>query len=368
MDRRRGVKRGTLRGSYKVCDENAKRRIIEAAERDGDWKAVAEANEVSLQTARRWIRMNEEGLEPKKKGGAMNKKLTPSHVNRIVEIIEENNQITLLGICQQMRREFGITVHTSTIHRHLKGKLYTVKKVTSMPLTANSLENRQKRAEFVRQVMCETARQKDIYYQDETNINLSCRRREGRSIRGVRCRISQPCSRGPNVHCWGLLGKRGLLFNEVVRGSIKAPRYNDLMIAALDSLLNFHQSLENVVIIIDNAPAHTSVERAISTIPRFNGVSILRLAPYSAPLNPIEYFWSAVKSSCKAKLSDQMMEIVNSTPPRLTQGEHRLRALETILKDALIEKNIASTCEKFFNHVQRFYADMIDLKDLLYST
>ena len=35
MDRRRGVKRGNRRVSYKVCDENAKRRIIEAAERDG---------------------------------------------------------------------------------------------------------------------------------------------------------------------------------------------------------------------------------------------------------------------------------------------------------------------------------------------
>ena len=335
MDRKRGVRRGTLRGSYKVCDDNAKRRVIEAAEREGDWKAVAKANEVSLQTARRWIRINDEGLEAKKKGGAKNNKLTSAHVNRIVELVEENSQMTLAEIRHQLRIEFGITVHTSTIHRHLKGKLYTVKKVTCVPSTANSLENRQKRADFVRQVMCETARQKEIYYQDETNINLFCRRREGRSIRGVRCRLSQPCSRGPNVHCWGLLGKRGLIFSQVCRGSIKAERYNDLMIAALDSLLQFSQSLENVVIIIDNAPSHASVERAISALPRFNGVTILRLAPYSAPLSPIEYFWSAVKSSCKANLSDQMTTILNSATPRLTQGEHRLQALETILRDAL---------------------------------
>ena len=367
MDKKRGVKRGTLRGSYKTTDENASRRIIDTAERQGDWKAVADANEVNIQTARRWIRMNDEGLEPSKKGGPRNTKLTSLHVDRIVKMIEENNQLTLEGIKQKLTLEFGITVHTSTIHRHLKEKLYTVKKVTCVPATANSPENRQKRADFVRQIMRETASQKEIYYQDETNINLFCRRREGRSVRGVRCRISQPSSRGPNVHCWGLLGKRGLAYSQVCRESIKADRYNDIMLSALDSLLNTHHSLENVVVVIDNAPSHSSVERAIAAIPRFNGVKILRLAPYSAPLSPIEYFWSSVKSHCKAQLSDQMSNILSTSTRQLTQGEHRLRALESVMQSALNEKNDSLVCEQFFNHVQQFYADIIDLKDLLYS-
>ena len=90
------------------------------------------------------------------------------------------------------------------------------------------------------------------------------------------------------------------------------------------------------------------------------------MAPYSAPLSPIEYLWSAVKSQCKSELAGRMSDILN-TSETLTQTEHRLRALESIMDEAVIVKSDPANCEQYFNHVQRFYADVLDAKDLLYG-
>ena len=42
---------------------------------------------------------------------------------------------------------------------------------------------------------------------------------------------------------------------------------------------------EDIVVVCDNAPAHSALEEVIEE-EEFAGVNILRLAPYSAPLNP----------------------------------------------------------------------------------
>ena len=51
----RGVKSGVIRGRYNRSDESAKKGIIESAEKQENWMAVATANGVKVETARRWI-------------------------------------------------------------------------------------------------------------------------------------------------------------------------------------------------------------------------------------------------------------------------------------------------------------------------
>ena len=238
----RGVKQGTLRGSYKKTDAVARQRILECANKEGDWKAVAAANDVTIQTARRWIRMDEEGVAARSKGGCRNVKVGDVHIQRMISLLEENSQLTLEGIKQRMRAEFGVVVSTSTIHRHLTNKLYTIKKVSCVPVTANTEENKQKRADFVRHLMHETALQKEIFYQDETNINLFCRRREGRSLRGVRCRIPLPSSRGANIHCWGLMGKRGMAYYN--KSAEDRSKVSDITISCREPLMDYCLSVD----------------------------------------------------------------------------------------------------------------------------
>lgn len=61
-------------------------------------------------------------------------------------------------------------------------------------------------------------------------------------------------------------------------------------------ILQILQQWENVdlVIVYDNPPCHSRLETATGT-----AVTLLRLAPYSPMLNPIETIWSKIKSFVK---------------------------------------------------------------------
>ena len=362
-----GVRRGSLRGSYNKCDPSSKRRIIECAEAHGNWKLVAEANGVKIQTARRWIHMSADELQVGPRGGAHNTKITDHHVTHMLQMLETNPQVTLAEIRTSVERQFGLKVNISTIHRHLKDQLFTVKKVSFVPSTANTDENKEKRATFVQRIMELTGAQKEILYQDETNVNLFCRRSYGRARRGQPCRVTVPTSRGPNVHCWGLLSKQGIVYSRVCRGSIKRERYREIMSSALQELLNTRESLQNVVIVIDNAPSHSCIEE-IAQEERFNGLTILRMSPYSAPLNPIEYLWSALKSKVKSEMARKLSEILDSsTNADLTQSEHRLRIVEDAIRRSLSESDIPGHCESYYNHVCSFYGNVMRMQDLEYG-
>ncbi|KAF0302272.1 hypothetical protein FJT64_025624 [Amphibalanus amphitrite] len=94
----------------------------------------------------------------------------------------------------------------------------------------------------------------------------------------------------------------------------------------------------------------------------FAGVEILRLAPYSAPLNPIEHIWSSVKATIKQEMSASFYEMLN-TPPDLTQTEHRLRFLERKI-DVAMAAVTPRACLRACNHVQRHFPRCLAMDDL----
>ena len=115
--------------------------------------AVATANGVKVETARRWIRMYSDGQAEKKRGGKTKEKVLEMHVARMIRLVEENPQITLQKIKCILQQEFDLHIHTSTINRHLTGNLFTVKKLRVIPSSANSDDNKQKRATCMRNIM-----------------------------------------------------------------------------------------------------------------------------------------------------------------------------------------------------------------------
>ena len=94
------------------------------------------------------------------------------------------------------------------------------------------------------------------------------------------------------------------------------------------------------------------------------GVEVLRLAPYSAPLNPIEECWSVLKSHVKQEMADTMSQMLNATlPAGVTQVEFRLQFLESII-DRKISTNTPSKCCNCINHVKKHYSNCIQMVDL----
>ena len=73
-----------------------------------------------------------------------------------------------------------------------------------------------------------------------------------------------------------------------------------------------HDPMSEVVIVCDNAPVHVNTGAVIEE-EEFNGAYLLKLAPYSALLNPIEECWSVFKSEIK-KLSKNGLQNLLSNP------------------------------------------------------
>lgn len=71
---------------------------------------------------------------------------------------------------------------------------------------------------------------------------------------------------------------------------------------------------DELAVVINNAPAHSTVERIVDYC---NGVQVISLGSYSSTLNGIESCWSVVKCSIKKELAVCQQELLN-TPPGIT--------------------------------------------------
>ncbi|DAZ98445.1 TPA: hypothetical protein N0F65_001146 [Lagenidium giganteum] len=95
-------------------------------------------------------------------------------------------------------------------------------------------------------------------------------------------------------------------------------------------------------LIIDNAPCHSRLGVVVAN-PEFSMVTLLRLAPYSCMLNPIENVFSAFKAHAKRYMRARQARLL-ATP----QGE-TIRADRTRM---LVEA--ANSCLPAFNHTVGF--------------
>lgn len=356
-DRMRGVKRGMKRGPYKKVGADARQRIIDCYKAGGDWKLAATANGVAVQTAYGYLKRGE-GDGPRKRGGATHRKVDATMVEKMLEYVEENGQITLAEIANKLHEATGVRVSTNTVHKHLNGKLYTLKVALPQPTAMNSAENKRKRAAFVRRVMEVNGRGKTVIYMDETNCNLFLRRSQGRSRRGTRCTVKTATGKGANIHVIGAITQTGMLYWERRRGSFRKEECCEWLRRALRSC---QEPLDRIVVVCDNAPVHRGLETVVEE-PEFQGVELLRTAPYSAPLNPIEACWSGMKAEMKRTMSSTFWEMMR-TEDGLTQTEHRLRYLERRI-DAAVPVITPLMCLKVCSHVQRHYASCLALEDL----
>lgn len=358
IPRQRGVKRGVKRGSYKRrVRQDTRLRIVLAAEGDEDWQALARANDVPVQTAYGWIRRSEETSKPR--GGYKKKSLNELQIQALLNYVEENPLITLQEIKTKAAIDHDITLSTTTIHNYLHCQMYTTKKVLQEPDAMNSPVNKEKRREYVQRLMDRIGQGKSIIFIDETNFNLFLRRSQGRSRKGTRCSVKSPASKGKNLHIIGAISQEGLVYIETRRGPYKK---EDCCEWLRRMLRNVTEPLHNVIVVCDNAPVHCSLETVFQE-EEFSSAELLRAAPYSAPINPIEECWSVLKSHIKRDMASRMPELLAETPRDLSKTEFRMRVLEEV-----VERNIncitPRLCLRTYNHIQRHFSAILDNNNL----
>lgn len=355
----RGVKTGTKRRNYiknsTTCE--AKKRVLAAVENHDDWKAVAVANGIATSTAYGWIRRSHDPI--KKRGGSRHRKVCQEHIEKMIEYVEENPYITLKEIGVKFALDTGVTVSTNTIHKYLEGQMYTVKKALPQPVTANSEINKRKRKEYVDKIMNRTGMGKTVIYIDETNVNLFLRRSQARARKGFRPAVKCAPSRGRNIHILGGIAQHGMVYWERRRGNYRKEDCNEWLRRMLRTIT---EPSQNIVVVCDNAPVHVDLERVVAE-EEFLGVEIVRLGPYSAPLNPIEECWSTMKAAMKRDLSNTFVTMMNTAPVGMSQTEYRMQYLERCIDNAVLTIT-CELCLKTLNHVQKHFAKVIQLQDI----
>ena len=103
---------------------------------------------------------------------------------------------------------------------------------------------------------------------------------------------------------------------------------------------------------MDNVPSHRNLEAKIEAQLSVTGAKILRLAPYSAPLNPIELIWNQVKAHIKRSVAESLEEIT-IVPSGFTQAEHRLNLMEKWSEEAfclVMEHNVCESVRHCASH------------------
>lgn len=338
------------RKKYNTYSETDRERIVACANRGEDWVSLAGTLNVNYKTAYGWISSGRE--LPHKKGGKKPKLLQNEQVDIIMGWLEENCTLTLKQIKDKINNEFQIEIGTTAIGNYLEGRLFTLKQVHKQPVNMNSHENKIRRAEYVRLLNGYIQEGKQIVWIDETNFNLFCRRTRGRSKTGNRAIQLLPASRGPNIHLIGGISAAGVVLIERRRGSFNSQAANRWLESLMISWENAGNRLHDLVIVCDNAPCHSRLEEVTNNTP----VILLRLAPYSPMLNPIETIWSKIKCYVKQNLQ---------VPVAVGQGlqEQRLVYLENIIDQA---KNtiVGGDCARSAQHATSFNGAVLALDDM----
>lgn len=136
------------------------------------------------------------------------------------------------------------------------------------------------------------------------------------------------------------------------RGSFTAATANAWVQTILTRWEETGNQLEDMVIVPDNAPCHKSLETVIDA----TQATLLRLAPYSPMLNPVEIIWSKVKAFVKTNL-----RVPNVIPPGVM--EQRLVYLENIIDQAKTTI-VGGDCARAAQHTTVYHAAALAMEDM----
>ena len=223
------------------------------------------------------------------------KKSLPVHRDYFLKETETNCQCTLSDLKKGLFERFNVTASTEVIRLHLDALLYTLKDIGYEPEQGNSAENKAITSKFASSLLDTQRQESPILYMDETNFNLHIIQWEGRSKRGSWCTEVSAGSRGANIYLIGCIGSQGLLHHAIKRCLFKKKKAAQWNKDCLKKVFAIYEQPE--VLVIDNSPCHSGVEHILTG--KFKEHKIIRLAPYSPMLNPIESVWSEIESKVK---------------------------------------------------------------------
>lgn len=340
-----------LRQQYRKNTQEDRKRIVECGNRGGDWVSLADTLDIKYKTAFHWIQSGRDTMLPK--GGIKPKILTDEEIDTVISWIEAESGTTLRQLKEKIWQNIHKEVSMSTIGNYLEGQLFTLKMVHHEPATMNTVDNKRLRARFVENLNRYIEQGKQIVWIDQTNFNLFCRRSKGRALAGSRAIQKLPAAKGPNVHLIGAISAASVVMMERRRGSFTAELANAWVASLLHRWQNLGNQLDDLVIVCDNAPCHSRLETVFDD----TAAVLLRLAPYSPMLNPIEIIWSKIKCYVKTHIT-----VPQVAAPGV--GEQRIIYLEGLIDQAK-DTIMGGDCARAAQHSTIHHPTALAMEDMV---
>lgn len=196
----------------------------------------------------------------------------------------------------------------------------------------------------------------NLVFQDETGFNIWTSRTRGRAVRilegqrGRNLTISMAVS---PVH--------GLVHHNILDGGMNCEKFASFL-SEVSELLADEQ---DVVILIDNAPAHADAE---FELPQHQ--LLRRLPKYSPFLNMTELANSALKAAVKRQLTDPVVQArihnrEEAAAAGMTLQAHRLNILKNIVIESL-PTITPQKCRGWFQHCLTYTMRCLNQEDILF--
>jgi transposase len=157
----------------------------------------------------------------------------------------------------------------------------------------------------------------NLVFLDETGVMLGLARTHARSQRGTRVYDLKPFYRGLKVTAIGAISIKKVLALMTMDNSMDGKAFEVFIEKCL-----VPQLWSGAVVVMDNLPAH----KRASIVPMIEaiGARIICLSPYSPDFNPIELWWSQLKSFLRrlAPSTTEMIDRVIAVALNLINPQH----------------------------------------------
>ena len=253
-------------------------------------------------------------LKPKKPG-----KPQFSHVqnaqSELRAIVAENADATLVELCELFAQKTGNWVSRTAMCDWLQKLGLNCKKKTTRSSQSATERVQKLRAEYWEKV--QDIEPDNLVFLDETGILLGLTRTHARSAPGTRVYELKPFYRGAKVTAIGAISRNQVVALMTMNDSMDSKAFEVFIQKFL-----LPQLWTGAVVVMDNLPAH----KLASIVPMIEsvGASVICLSPYSPDFNPIELWWSQLKSFLRrfAPTTTQMVDTLISVALKLMNPQH----------------------------------------------
>lgn len=253
------------------------------------------------------------------------KLLAAEHKKHLEESFGDNPSTTVDQALESLIENFeGLKVGRQTVRNFMEDECaLSFKKAYFYPTERNSPEKIQQRYEWALNYSeTDLDFQSNCVFIDEAAFHVNLKRTMAWSKKGERAIVVTPTTRAQTTTILGAISPQGVinvklrrpfqasskkrkLQNEATKASGSTAKkitgtvtghYFNFIASTLD-VLDKHEQFKGFYLVMDNIPIHKNV--AIERYIVNRGYGCVYLPPYSPELNPIEQFWSVVKSKLK---------------------------------------------------------------------